>query len=326
MKKYFIAILFVIAVASPVSAQHYIGARAGWGVGFGRFTPISWYTMKPVWGLYSGGLQWKYYGKVRYIGAIGAEVEFLQRAYQLQNGIDSEDYTRRIYNSINVPLIWHIHYNFHHNSLRVFLNAGVWASYNLSATQWIKVGDYIAKSPYKLRLVRDNPLGYGLLGGLGMNVIMGRWELMFEARYYFSYGDILRNNAVYAGNPVRSPLDNVSVSLGFFYRFGKKPHIPLPPSAWGLSDREILEMYSSGAAEAESVATSEDATDSQTETQSATDEELVQSEIQVEPEVQPGNPETPDIEVEWNEAVPDVVLTESPEDMVPESLSSEDSE
>ena len=44
-----------------------------------------------------------------------------------------------------------------------------------------------------------------------------------------SYGDILRNNAVYSGNPVRSPLDNISISLGFFYRLGDKPHTPAPP-------------------------------------------------------------------------------------------------
>ena len=57
----------------------------------------------------------------------------------------------------------------------------------------------------------------------------GKWELMLEGRYYFSYGDIMRNSAVYAGNPVRSPLDNISLSLGFFYRLGDKPHTPLPP-------------------------------------------------------------------------------------------------
>lgn len=34
----------------PVRAQHYIGARAGWGVGYGRFAPVSWYPMKWVWG------------------------------------------------------------------------------------------------------------------------------------------------------------------------------------------------------------------------------------------------------------------------------------
>ena len=46
----------------PVRAQHYIGARAGWGVGFGRFAPVSWYPMKWVWGTWPAWIQWKYYG------------------------------------------------------------------------------------------------------------------------------------------------------------------------------------------------------------------------------------------------------------------------
>ena len=53
----------------PARAQHYIGARGGWGLGYGRFAPVSWYPMKWVWGTWSAGVQWKYYGKVRYIGA-----------------------------------------------------------------------------------------------------------------------------------------------------------------------------------------------------------------------------------------------------------------
>ena len=210
----------------PVRAQHYIGARAGWGVGYGRFAPVSWYPMKWVWGTWSAGIQWKYYGKVRYIGAVAAELEFLQRAYQEQASLDSEDYTRRVYSTVNLPLIWHIHMNFSDNRLRVFLNAGIWASYNVGAYEWVKSGNTVTEGPYHMTLVKDNPLGYGLLGGIGLNVVMGKWELMLEGRYYFSYGDIMRNSAVYAGNPVRSPLDNISLSLGFFYRLGDKPHTP----------------------------------------------------------------------------------------------------
>lgn len=156
-------------------------------------------------------------------------MEFIQRAYQQQASLDSEDYIRRVYNTINLPLIWHIHLNLADNRFRIFLNAGVWASYNFSAREWVRKGDEVKEYPYHMILVRDNPFGYGLLGGLGANYVIGKWELMLEARYYFSYGDILRNNAVYSGNPVRSPLDNITVSLGFFYRIGDKPHAPVPP-------------------------------------------------------------------------------------------------
>ena len=88
--------------------------------------------------------------------------------------------------------------NFSDNRLRVFLNAGIWASYNVGAYEWVKSGNTVTEGPYHMTLVKDNPLGYGLLGGIGLNVVMGKWELMLEGRYYFSYGDIMRNSAVYA--------------------------------------------------------------------------------------------------------------------------------
>lgn len=222
------ALLLLSAV--PAGAQHYVGLRGGWGMGYGRFEPVSRYINDPVFGLWSGGIQWKYYGPIRYIGALGAEVEFMQKAYKYRTNLNSEDYTSRVVNSVNLPIIWHIHMNTANNRFRIFLNAGVWGSYNFrnSYETVVDNGNKITY-PYDFQLVKDNPLGFGLLGGVGFNVVFDRWEFMFEGRYYFSYGDIMRNNAVYAGNPVRSPLDNVSISLGFFYRLGKNAHTPLPP-------------------------------------------------------------------------------------------------
>lgn len=252
-------IALIAAAVSPALAQHYIGARVGYGAGYGRFTPVSSYPMEWVWGTWSAGIQWKYYGKVRYIGAVAAELEFLQRAYQVQARFDSEDYTRRVYNTVNLPLIWHIHMNFSDNRLRVFLNAGVWLSYNISATEWVNTSGLVTENPYHMMLVRDNPLNYGLLGGLGFNYVFGKWELMLEARYYFSYGDIMRNYSVYPYNPVRSPLDNVNVSLGFFYRIGDKPHTPLPPPWYAriIAKREAKRALE--AQETGSVQTADDA-------------------------------------------------------------------
>lgn len=222
------ALLLLLSV--PASAQHFIGLRGGWGMGYGRFEPVSSYYNESVWGLWSGGVQWKYYGPVRYIGAVGAEVEFMQRAYKYSTDLNSNDYVSRVVNSLNVPIIWHIHMNMAKNRFRVFLNAGLWGSYNFrNSYETVSSDGYQTTRPYDFKLVKDNPLGFGILGGVGFNVMFDRWEFMMEGRYYFSYGDIMRNNSVYAGNPVRSPLDNVSVSLGFFYRLGKEAHNPLPP-------------------------------------------------------------------------------------------------
>lgn len=232
MKRFILLFALLLLTVVPLKSQHYIGARGGWGVGYGRFEPISSYNMKWVMGTWSGGVQWKYYGQMKYVGAVGAEVEFIQRAYQIQESLESENYYRRVINSVNLPIMWHVHVNMLNNKFRVFLNAGVWVSYNLSSRYWEKDGDYIFTGSYQPMLVRDNPLGYGLLGGVGFNVVFGKWELMMEGRYYFSYGDILRNSAVYKGNPVRSPLDNINISLGFFYRIGNKPHAPQPSAKY----------------------------------------------------------------------------------------------
>ena len=58
-------------------------------------------------------------------------------------------------------------------------------------------------------------------------------EFSVRVRYYFGYSDLLRNHNKYAGNttdgyenpfyttPQRSPLDNLTFSIGVSYRFNK---------------------------------------------------------------------------------------------------------
>ena len=89
-------------------------------------------------------------------------------------------------------------------------------------------GDYTFKTP------RDNRWGYGLAGGGGIALLIDRFELNFRVRYYFGYADILRNRNRYADNgidgsenpfaqtPMRSPLDNLMISVGVNFRFNKE--------------------------------------------------------------------------------------------------------
>ena len=46
--------------------------------------------------------------------------------------------------------------------------------------------------------------------------------MAFEGRYYFGYSDVLRNGTKYQGNPTHSPLDNINVSMAFYYRLSKE--------------------------------------------------------------------------------------------------------
>ena len=52
----------VIAVQGVV-AQHTLGFIAGYGMGSGRFDPKQ--ETRAIWGLYSGGLTWRYDGQQR---------------------------------------------------------------------------------------------------------------------------------------------------------------------------------------------------------------------------------------------------------------------
>jgi hypothetical protein len=217
-----------MALPLCAEAQHYIGVRGGYGLGYGRFNPRK--EMQPVWGLWSGGFAWKYYTPQKFLGGVGAEVEFIQRAYQYLVNPDDETLSyRRTVNTINVPFIWQPHFNIMNNRMRIFLNLGVFAAYNFSSKEeYVMRGEGVVyRKPYEMRIIRDNPLNFGLQGGLGVNVILGKIELAVEGRYYFSYGDILRTLAKYQPNNIlRSPLDNFNISLGLFYRIGDKPHEP----------------------------------------------------------------------------------------------------
>lgn len=261
MKKIRLIILSIVVLtaAQELGAQHYIGVRGGYGGGYGRFYPVSSgerRNQKMTFGLWSGGVAWKYYSPEKYLGGVGAEIEFLQRGfeYHLENN-DSDSTYRRTVNSINIPLIWQPHFNIAGNKARIFLNAGINISYNINSQQYLmlKGEGVIFTKPYEMQLTRDNPFGFGLQGGLGFNLIFGKIEFLAEARYYFSFGDILRNRSKYYGyidpdrgvrvySPIRSPIDNFNVSVGLFYRIGDKPHEPPPgPKAIARSQQRMAE-------------------------------------------------------------------------------------
>ncbi len=220
MRKIVCILLISIALPFIAEGQHYIGVRGSYGLGYGRFNPRK--EMKTVWGLWSGGVAWKYYSPEKYLGGVSVEAEFLQRAFEYL--VDPKDETRsyrRTVNTINVPFIWQPHINIMKNRIRIFLNAGVFIAYNInSKEEYVMQGEgVISRKPYEMRLVRDNPFNYGLQGGLGFNVAFGRTEIAVEGRYYFSFGDILRNASKYQpNNSFRSPLDNFNISIGVFYR------------------------------------------------------------------------------------------------------------
>lgn len=216
-----VCLLLLVAGSYPLRAQHYVGVRGGWGGGNARFEPKEETAMQ--WGLYSGGISWKFFSDTKFVGAIQADLQYTGKGYVTREFKDSDISYHRTINSFELPFMWQPHFYFFQRKARFFLNLGVNFSYNLNSEQWwesTELGEY-DRMKYPMKLARDCRFGYGLCGGAGISILTGRWDITFESRYSFGYSDILRTTTKYAPNPTRSPLDNINFSLGVYYRLGK---------------------------------------------------------------------------------------------------------
>lgn len=249
--------LLMVLFTLPAMAQHTFGVYGGGGMANGRFEPTQ--ETKPIWGTLTFGGSWRYYSPQRFVGGVGADLEFIQRGFRVATNTSRVDdpkdylyYTRRV-NTITVPLVWQPHaYLFNHH-LRVFGEAGITFSYNLSSDYDIERMDgngekYTEGGDYEFITPRDNRWGYGLCGGGGIALLIKRVELMARARYYFGYSDILRNRNKYYGTienfmltPLRSPLDNLTITIGLSYRFNKEGFESWKPRRKREKNREVFE-------------------------------------------------------------------------------------
>jgi hypothetical protein len=217
-------------IGSAQAQKQYFGIKGGWGEGDVRLYPH--WTSPPVWGKWNGGLYWVYYGGGKdnhYLydhvsGGVCVELEFIQRGFQyaaLDRNTKRYTYGRHI-NSIMVPLMWQPHVLTLDDKLRLFLNAGVTASFNINSKEYYidnETGE-VETHDYKFMTVRDNRFGYGLVVGLGGGWSFDRFEVMMEGRYYFGYSDIIKRKTIYSGTQfLRSPLDNINLSIGVGYHW-----------------------------------------------------------------------------------------------------------
>ena len=230
---------FAAVAWQGASAQHTLGFTAGYGMASSRLDPKQ--EMKAIWGSYTAGLTWRYYGQQRFVGGFGIDLEFLQQGFSLATNASMVEekkdylyYTRNV-NSIVLPIVWQPHFYLARRHLRVYLEAALTFSYNFDSSYVNDVARENGVEPwrgkYEFKTARDNRWGYGLAGGAGLAVLIGRFEVSAGARYYFGYSDILRNRNKYYDNavdgaenpfwytPQRSPMDNLMVRIGVAYRF-----------------------------------------------------------------------------------------------------------
>ena len=177
--------LFLGAVlcGGTAAAQHTLGVTGGYGYGNARFYPDQ--ETRAVWGCYTAGVTWRYYGPQRFVGGFGIDFEYLQRGFSFLQNPTEEDpakyqwYTRRV-KSLMLPIVWQPHIYLFKNRMRVYLDAAVFFSYNISSTfineQGSTVSPEQSKGPwrgeYDFKVVRDNRWGYGLAGGGGVAVLV----------------------------------------------------------------------------------------------------------------------------------------------------------
>lgn len=238
--------IFVLIIsfvgAERASAQHTLSLTGGSGVSTARFYPSE--ETRWLWGSENFGLSWRFYSeKPRFVGAIGLDLEYLERGFRVGYAYTSEMvddkeirhykfYTRRV-NSLMLPLVWQPHVYAANNHLRIYIEAAFVLSYNMSSRYEYQDNRYPA-APYEWKVPRDNRFGYGLAAGAGFSVLLGQVEFGLRARYNFGYSDILKNRNKYYSNttdgyenpfyytPLRSPLDNINISITVGWRFNKR--------------------------------------------------------------------------------------------------------
>ena len=245
-----LAVVLSVALVAKSSAQHTIAVTGGTGFATSRLYPAQ--ETRAIWGTYQAGFSWRYYSMPRFVACFGIDVELLQRGfsyalypYLYENKKDYKYYTRKL-NSIVIPIVWQPHVYLFKKHLRVYLEAAPTFSFNfaskfhieeLNAPSGYQPLDKPVSGKYEFRPERDNRFSFGLRGGGGFDLIFGQIEFGVRAMYDFGYSDILRNRNKYYDNmldwankpgenpfyltPLRSPLDNLTLSVKLGFRIGK---------------------------------------------------------------------------------------------------------
>lgn len=247
MKRYkriimMLCMLFSLMGIEHASAQHTLTLTGGSGVSTARFYPAE--MTKWLWGSETFGLSWRYYSdKPRFVGAVGVDLEYLERGFRVgyaytSSMVDDKEirtykyYTRNV-NSLMLPIVWQPHVYAANNRIRIFIEAAFVLSFNISSDYSYQDNRYPA-GKYEWKVPRDNRFGYGLSGGAGFALLFGQLEVGFKAKYNFGYSDILKNRNKYYSNstdgrenpfyytPLRSPMDNINAMITVGWRFNKR--------------------------------------------------------------------------------------------------------
>ena len=171
-------VLFTLMGTERASAQHTLTLMGGSGLSTARFYPAE--ETKWLWGSETFGLSWRFYSdKPRFVGAVGIDLEYLERGFKVgyaytSSFVDDKEirtykyYTRNV-NSLMLPIVWQPHVYAAKNRIRIFIEAAFVLSFNISSDYSYQDNRFPA-GKYKWKVPRDNRFGYGLSGGVGFAV------------------------------------------------------------------------------------------------------------------------------------------------------------
>ena len=245
-----VLVAIALLCSERATAQHTLSVTGGSGASYARFYPAE--VTQWIWGCESFGVSWRFYSpKPRFVGAVGLDLDYVQRGFSFAYYDDPETiideygdqkiihhyeyYTRRI-NSLMMPFVWQPHVYAARNHLRLFVEAAIVFSYNISSTYEYQ-GDRFPGGKYEWKIPRDNRFGYGLSGGAGFALLFGQLEVGLKAKYDFGYSDILKNRNKYYSydtdggygsmnpfgyQPLRSPVDNLTFLMTVGWRFNAR--------------------------------------------------------------------------------------------------------
>lgn len=250
-----IAIVTIAAIVVGITttqAQHVVAVTTGCGMATARLYPAQ--ETRPIWGAWQAGVSWRYYSLPRFVGGVGIDLDWMQRGFSyapyasIYEDKKEYKYYRRNVNSLILPIVWQPHFYLFKNHLRVYLEAAPTFSINFASTFENREpytfgslngqGLEVVSGKYHMRTERDNRFGFGLAGGGGIDILVKQLEFGVRVRYDFGFSDIIKNRNKYYDNgldqrdypgenpfwysPLRSPLDNLTISLRIGFRFNKE--------------------------------------------------------------------------------------------------------
>lgn len=208
------------AAWAPVKVDHYLGIKGGYAMSGIRLEPQR--NTSYLNGLIEMGIVYRFdVPQQKYLGTIEFSLNVSQKGYKLYESYTSTRVYERTYTEINFPIVWQPYLPLGRKGSRFYASAGPFGSYALSSS-WKEYdeekGTQFGDGNYTYEGGRDNRWGYGITVGGGFFIAIRSFSISMEYRYNIGLSDIFKSVNKYDGNPFRSPVDQMTISLGVNYK------------------------------------------------------------------------------------------------------------